>query len=457
MSRKGPPKGHTGQTDKGATRDVKVERIGRVTIYKRGRSYYVYYREKGQSVRRIVEGNLNTARQVASSANHAVEEGRPSPLQFERIPIPQLIDDYIDNCEHVRGSALRTVDRYRAALSHFKRFAESRDDLKTACSVDERAVEDFVKWMRKQDRTRNGQTEGARHPYRASGIKFILSTCRSVFNWAARRRCLPPYSENPFATFAIDKMAKREHTEVQILTEKQQESFFAKCDDWQKRIFLTLAMYGMRVGELTHLLISDVDWEGGTFCIQSKPDMYWHVKTCDHRILPILPETRWILEDCRQDRKAGLLFLNRGFAENKKGPCEEFASEKTFSERLRQIADEARQEGADSEKDVQRAVRKHLRAMGQIPEKRIRQEFMKLTKAIGCPELTRAHSLRHLFSTRAQEQGMNPLLVQGLLGHADLDMTRRYTHFGVEAKREAVHQMLNGDPILQKIIQKRSP
>jgi hypothetical protein len=36
--------GHTGRTAAGHTRDVKVERVGKVTIYKRGDVYYLYYR-----------------------------------------------------------------------------------------------------------------------------------------------------------------------------------------------------------------------------------------------------------------------------------------------------------------------------------------------------------------------------------------------------------------------------
>ena len=50
-----PFAGHTGRTTAGHTRDVKVERIGRVTIYKRGDVYYLYYRECGASQRRRVE------------------------------------------------------------------------------------------------------------------------------------------------------------------------------------------------------------------------------------------------------------------------------------------------------------------------------------------------------------------------------------------------------------------
>ena len=129
--------------------------------------------------------------------------------------------------------------------------------------------------------------------------------------------------------------------------------------------------------------------------------MFWSVKTQRQRILPIPSELKRLFKDLMSGRKEGFLFMNRAFAEGKEMPCNKFAS---------------------------------------------RQSFMKVTKKIGCPELTRAHSLRHLFSTRVQEQGVNPFLVQGLLGHATLDMTRRYTHFDMDAKRQTISQMLQTDP-----------
>lgn len=45
-------RGHTGRTSRGNTRDLKVERVGAVTVYKRGVTYYIYYRESGRSVQR---------------------------------------------------------------------------------------------------------------------------------------------------------------------------------------------------------------------------------------------------------------------------------------------------------------------------------------------------------------------------------------------------------------------
>ena len=117
-----------------------------------------------------------------------------------------------------------------------------------------------------------------------------------------------------------------------------------------------------------------------------------------------------------------------------------------FHEHLQRLAREYRQKSADAldEKEPIRVVRNFCREMGQLPEPRVRSEFMKLTKIIHRPDLTRAHDLRHLFASRAQELGMNPILVQELLSHKSLEMTRRYTHSGLNVKRDALMQAAAG-------------
>jgi site-specific recombinase XerD len=49
--------------------------------------------------------------------------------------------------------------------------------------------------------------------------------------------------------------------------------------------------------------------------------------------------------------------------------------------------------------------------------------------------------LRHYFASHAQEMGMNPLLVQGVLGHTTLGMTARYTHLSTDMARQALQQV----------------
>lgn len=144
----------------------------------------------------------------------------------------------------------------------------------------------------------------------------MLSACRTAFNRAARRRMLPPFAENPFRQFPIDKLKDPGDavTAAKVFSAEQEDKFFPACDGWQRPLFLTLATYGLRVGELTHLLIEDIDLAAGCFTVRSKPWLLWHVKTGRERPLPLLPSTREVFERAIAGRKAGFAFVNAGAA-----------------------------------------------------------------------------------------------------------------------------------------------
>lgn len=434
------------RTTRGHVAYVRVERIGKVTIYKRGGRYSVYFREQGQTVRQPIDGNLTTARATASKINAALMEQRPSPLGFRRTSPRQLLDQYLDFITDVQGLALRTQDRYRAALTRFVEFCEQCE----AASIDrvgEREIEEFVRWLRAKTRARNGSRVGKQAPYQIGGIKFILSTCRTAFLWAVRQKMLPAYAANPFSNFRIDglRSSVEEATKPSLFTPEQEQAFFKACDPWQHPLFFTLTTYGLRVGELTHLLIEDVDREAGAIHVRPKPEMLWTVKTRRKRSLPLTPETQPIFEQLIGDRRAGFVFLNKEFVLGSRS-ARSFASDKALRAHLRQIAADMRAEDPDlSDRVLLRTISRFCHSIGQVAERRIRSEFMMLTEQIGCPEMTRVHDLRHLFCSRAQEMGMNPLLVQKMLGHAKLDMTARYTHLGLGAARQAMEQMLRPD------------
>ncbi|MDR3633347.1 MAG: tyrosine-type recombinase/integrase [Isosphaeraceae bacterium] len=434
---------HTGKTDSGHTRDQKIERLGPITIYKRGLSYYLYYREDGATVRQKIDGNLAVARATAAKVAGALADGRPSPLGYQSTAPHAMVEAYLNSVATVQNLALRTQDRYRAALQRFLDFCEVAD-LTALDAVNEETIEEFVRWLRQQTRTRNGASKGKRAAYKLGGVKFILSTCRTAFHWARKRRMLPPYSDNPFTAFPIEKLRERDQDEgaKQVFSPDQERQFFDACSGWQRDIFVVLTTYGLRVGELTHLLIEDVDFQSGAIEIRSKAELFWSVKTGRRRQLPLIPATRTILERLIGDRRAGFVFLNEDFFTGKAQPVASFGNPAAFRGKLRQVVEElvVHQPNA-SERDKRRATTAYCRKMGQIPEKRIRNEFIEIAAAIGCPEYTKAHDLRHLFASRAQEAGTNPLLVQEMLGHTTLDMTRRYTHVGLDAKREALSKV----------------
>ena len=94
-SKKVSVRGHTGVTEAGHVRFVKVERIGRVTIYKRGKTHSVYYRERGRTIRWPIDGNLAAARATASRINGQLEEGRRSMFSFQRVTPQKFVSDFV--------------------------------------------------------------------------------------------------------------------------------------------------------------------------------------------------------------------------------------------------------------------------------------------------------------------------------------------------------------------------
>lgn len=48
------------------------------------------------------------------------------------------------------------------------------------------------------------------------------------------------------------------------------------------------------------------------------------------------------------------------------------------------------------------------------------------------------HSLRHTFVSRLAEKGVSPLVIQSMSGHSTMAMTEKYSHIGLDAKRNAL-------------------
>ena len=120
-----------------------------------GLSYFLYYREKGVSRRTKVDGNLAVAHATASTISSALANHRPSPLSHQRTSPQEMVAAFLDYVSSVQKLALSTHDRYRAALDRFLVFCKD-GGIAVVDTVDETTVENFVRWLRGQTRTRNG-------------------------------------------------------------------------------------------------------------------------------------------------------------------------------------------------------------------------------------------------------------------------------------------------------------
>jgi hypothetical protein len=111
-------------------------------------------------------------------------------------------------------------------------------------------AEEFAAYLRKITVAPNGHRNAAKRPLRDKGVKYILEVCRNLFNYAAKRRHLPPYAENPFATIEIERIPVEDAKPFVGFSTQQERMFLEVCDDWQFPVFATLLMTGSRDGHV---------------------------------------------------------------------------------------------------------------------------------------------------------------------------------------------------------------
>jgi integrase/recombinase XerC len=82
-----------------------------------------------------------------------------------------------------------------------------------------------------------------------------------------------------------------------------------------------------------------------------------------------------------------------------------------------------------------------LNYMGEpISERGVRKLVVKYTKAAGITKKASCHTLRHTFATYKAEKGVSPFQLQQWLGHANLNTTQIYVHLGKQNAKKIMEQ-----------------
>ena len=290
-------------------------RVGRVTVYERGHRFWVYYRQGGEVIRRAVGTDRTEALSLAARINAELAEGAPTSLAFRPVVVTGLIEKWLDHHEQVRRSSLATVNRYRTAIQHLGDFVASRYGKLRVDRFTTGMAAEFVRHLRTIQVAPNGHPNAARRGLRDKGVVFVLQACRALFGFAAKQRHLPAYTPNPFSMLSIERMPIEDAKPIRPLTSQQEIALFQACDTWQFPVFFVLAFTGLRVGELTHLLVDhDLRFEQNVIRISNKPRLFWQVKTRNLRQVPLLPEVANVLRSCVGERETGPVFVRRRFS-----------------------------------------------------------------------------------------------------------------------------------------------
>jgi integrase/recombinase XerD len=168
-----------------------------------------------------------------------------------------------------------------------------------------------------------------------------------------------------------------------------------KYDIRDRAILLLLAVYGMRVGEVRRIRLSDLNWESNTLTIP-------RTKQRRERICPIIPSlaaaiTRYIREVRPRQSAYQELFLRLA------APHQPFGHGGVYG-----------------------IVRDRMRRL-----------------QIKAPRLG-PHGLRHACATHLLAQGLTLTEIGGLLGHSSMDSTRVYAKVDMPALRDVAELDLGG-------------
>jgi integrase len=419
-------------------------RVGRVSIYLHHGAWWVYYRADGQPVRRKVAANREAAEQLAAQINAQLTTGAPTLLSFTPISVPDLRQQFLDYHEHVLKSAVATVRRYQAATRHLENYAARQPKPPPAHEIRPDA---FATHLRALLVAPNGHSNSTRRRLRDKGVQFILETSRAMYSFAVRRRHLPPYAGNPFGVLPLDRLKVEDAKPIYVFTADTEAAFLRAVPAWTFAMHLTLAKTGLRVGELTHLLIEDLDLDGGWLLVRNKLELGWRIKTGQERAVPLLPEVVAVLQRVTGPRTAGPVFLRKRFSNGSTGAL---VGGRTDMDRACQERQQA--VGRDlSRAEALRIARTVWRDAGAIKADAVRTSFVRIMAALGRPDATCPKSWRHTFATLLQDANVDPLIRQITLGHkpttgSGLGMTACYTHTRPETHRRQVEQALRRWP-----------
>lgn len=264
-------------------------------------------------------------------------------------------------------------------------------------SVTRRQLRAWLQEQRQFDRRTHVPTDEA---LAASSTNKLINCLSSFFAWCCDAGGLLPEDLNPAIKLGRQREPKYMDVEADALTEAQCDVVLAAMEQLSAAagspsphahyIVLLAVDTGLRRGELWALEWADIDFDRGTIRVDDSVDGLG-TKTGNVRFVPMTGRVRGALK------------------------------------------------------------RRLETAMGEsvVPRVNIRRSLNTAAQQAGL-EKFRFHGLRHTAATRWFDSGMAISVVQRGLGHASLDMTRRY----MQTRQTRLHEGIAG---LDKMIQEKSP
>lgn len=299
------------------------------------------------------------------------------------------------------GKAQTTVDYYQDNLKRFLWYAKEYKWPENPCELDSWKMREFLAYAgtatKRWGATGNG-SENCRLPSRTCGWRYFR-TLRFFFNWAVKEGLL---EKSPLANI---KPQSPKQKPVEPYTPQDMKKLIDFCDqDYNhgarftgtrnKAIIMLFVDSGMRLSELANLKLSNISVEKGRAVVVGKGDQ--------QRVVAFSSATRKVMWKYLAFREKVV---------------------KDFAQEWLWINEEG----------------KRLKVEG------IHIMFLRTKRRAGVYTTGAVHRLRHTFAINALRGIKDPTLLQLLLGHKTLEMTRRYTQ-GLKIE-EALDAIDNASPV----------
>jgi integrase len=224
-----------------------------------------------------------------------------------------------------------------------------------------------------------------KRPVQPSTVNFEVSVLRTFFNFVIHERQVR--MENPCARFKpLRDAAGKAQGRTPVYSQDEIARILGACDEEDRAAFATLLLTGLREQELCFLTWDDVRLAKGRECVIVRAKPGFSPKDYEEREIPIPAELAAML--LARARNSQWVF-----------PRPDGSQETHLLRRLKRVAAAVRVENAT------------------------------------------LHKCRHTYATRLLENGADIVTVQRLLGHSDLDTTKRYLNPDVELRRAAVNRL----------------
>ncbi|MDB5310441.1 MAG: hypothetical protein JWO38_4643 [Gemmataceae bacterium] len=336
--------------------------------------------------------------------------------------------------------AAGTAGRYESALRHFLAFAGQPKVAKafpTAGTVNRDFRLGLAGFLADRAVTGNGRAGAAARPMRGQG--FVVDAVRGLYEWAAdpdRGGFLPAGFRNPFvrtgetrAVFRGDPLAPPD------ITMAMATAFVRACDEFERRLFVPVILFGLRAAEPCFLFREHVSQEW--LLVPNIEGLDYQTKGRRDKRFPLVADLAPLWAGLRAQGSRGLLYVRRAVADGNESPPLAGAS---LDDLVAEYRRRVRTDPTPGRAARLRVRSKVLREAGGLRYDDIQHAFGRVAGRLGWPRTATLKDFRHLFATTLANAALPEGYRKYLMGHAaGRDATVAYTHLSdLRAKFEDV-------------------